>query len=661
MAVRMPRFSYTGLTYEKIREACFNFVQSPENGLTDKWTDFNESDPGVALIELLSAIGDELAFAQDMAALEAFLSTARQRRSVVNLVKLIGYRLDPVTTAEGIATFKYVPKNSMSGAATLPDYLEFPVVIPKYTRLATSGPEVVSYVTADSVTIPAGSQQADVRIRQGVLNEEEFPADGRPHQQYVLARTDVAANFGAVEVLVGQGDDLSQYVEWNEAANFLINSPDDNQKRFVVGSNERDQISLTFGDGRFGEIPPDGFTIVVRYLMSVGSNGNVGGGMVNVLLDHLRDVEGVQAPLQVLNSEPCYGGSDRETIEHAKRQAPQELAALHRMVTKYDASALVAGLAGIGKARVWGEQELPHPDIRHFNHMYVTFTAEGIEPEIARPDSWLPTTALKNLIIDFVEDKKIITTEVIFIEPIVAFIDVQLEVFISDTASPDSVKHAIFQKLEAFFDVDNQQFGQDLRYSQLVSALSDTPNVEYLRVKIKRNGAVEIPLAGREPYLESPPDTSQWNFDEHDIVIRRNEFCQLGAVVGPFAQGESNIVSYGRDEDPIKASFGYYPHYQWLNQPVTFNATRSSSPTAPIVQYKWRMGSTGVLLTQNAQGQYLLAAVQPTDGETFTTTESQIIWKYTVRPSSGYAIVVLEVTDAVGGIHAFALPYEIRS
>src|SRR5258708_35333815 len=59
-----------------------------------EWTDFtNESDFGNVLLELFAHIGDILSYYQDRVANESFLGTARTRRSVIEHLRLIGYKL----------------------------------------------------------------------------------------------------------------------------------------------------------------------------------------------------------------------------------------------------------------------------------------------------------------------------------------------------------------------------------------------------------------------------------------------------------------------------------------------------------------------------------------------------------------------------------------
>lgn len=58
------------------------------------WQDRVEADVGMMLLETLSALGDEFAYAQDRLARESTLATATQRRSLRHLARLVDYPLD---------------------------------------------------------------------------------------------------------------------------------------------------------------------------------------------------------------------------------------------------------------------------------------------------------------------------------------------------------------------------------------------------------------------------------------------------------------------------------------------------------------------------------------------------------------------------------------
>ena len=81
---------YIAKDYTSFRQALLDFIPTrlPE------WTERSEADVAIALLELLAATGDNLSYLQDRVANEAFLSSARQRRSVQGHLALLGYQLD---------------------------------------------------------------------------------------------------------------------------------------------------------------------------------------------------------------------------------------------------------------------------------------------------------------------------------------------------------------------------------------------------------------------------------------------------------------------------------------------------------------------------------------------------------------------------------------
>ena len=85
-----PVIDYTGRDYEGVLRALREQVprKLPE------WKDFaNEADFGNVMLELFAHVADILSYYQDRVANESFLSTAVTRRSVIEHLRLIGYRM----------------------------------------------------------------------------------------------------------------------------------------------------------------------------------------------------------------------------------------------------------------------------------------------------------------------------------------------------------------------------------------------------------------------------------------------------------------------------------------------------------------------------------------------------------------------------------------
>ena len=94
-----PVIDYVTKDYDGFKQAMLSRIPQ----LLPAWTDRGESDFGVVLLDLVAYVADILSYYQDRVANEAYLTTATQRRSVTELLRLIGYQVDP-----GLAASAYL-------------------------------------------------------------------------------------------------------------------------------------------------------------------------------------------------------------------------------------------------------------------------------------------------------------------------------------------------------------------------------------------------------------------------------------------------------------------------------------------------------------------------------------------------------------------------
>src|SRR5262245_35359834 len=109
-----PIRDYTNRDYASLLAAMLDLasVKLPE------WTDRSPNDLGRMLLEQFAYIGDVLLYYQDRIANEAFLSTAVERRSVIDLLRLIGYQLS--TPAPASAVLQVQVQNSAATSIVIP-------------------------------------------------------------------------------------------------------------------------------------------------------------------------------------------------------------------------------------------------------------------------------------------------------------------------------------------------------------------------------------------------------------------------------------------------------------------------------------------------------------------------------------------------------------
>jgi hypothetical protein len=84
-----PAISYLAKDYDSFRRLMLDRLSL----ITPGWTERVPADAGVALVELLAYVADELSYRQDAVATEAYLDTARRRISLRRHARLVDYRV----------------------------------------------------------------------------------------------------------------------------------------------------------------------------------------------------------------------------------------------------------------------------------------------------------------------------------------------------------------------------------------------------------------------------------------------------------------------------------------------------------------------------------------------------------------------------------------
>src|SRR5713226_5504843 len=86
---------YMARDYQSFRQALIDLIPAK----LPEWTDRSEANFGIALIELFAYMADILSHYPDRVANESFLGTARERRSIIDHMRLIGYEMAPAAAA----------------------------------------------------------------------------------------------------------------------------------------------------------------------------------------------------------------------------------------------------------------------------------------------------------------------------------------------------------------------------------------------------------------------------------------------------------------------------------------------------------------------------------------------------------------------------------
>lgn len=445
MQTRRGRLPYVNKDYESIREELISRIPQ----LTDRWTDFNASDLGVALLELFSGIADMLAYYIDAQAAECYLPTARQRQNIMNLCSLIGYRLHGPVAATTRLTF------------TLDEAGTEDILIPAETEVrAPDAVTPVPFATTADLTIVAGSTQGEVDAVQGESVSEVFIGTGEPVAKLTLARTDVA--HGSVKVRVSGS-------LWLEVGHFTDSGSEDTH--FRLETDALDRVSIIFGDGRWGSYPREGAPIEVSYLVTLGPDGNLAPRRVTEILSPIYGSDSVLVSLSVDNPIPATGGSEPESVEHAKVIAPAVLRSTWKAVTRDDYTALCLAFPGVAKARVMDVND--DPDLRIYT----------VRVCIAPDGGGLPSPLLKEHLAAYLDARRLVTIDAGIVDPVYVPVDVSALLYTYLKEDAEAVRRRAKEALEKRFAFEAQDFGSPVYLSDLVALLDGVEGVSHVTLR----------------------------------------------------------------------------------------------------------------------------------------------------------------------------------
>ena len=361
--------------------------------------------------------------------------------------KLISYRLDTPVAATTTLRFAL--------AAPLDEDLTIPAGTACRARLEDGD---VEFETALDAVIPRGRTEVDVDARQGRRKSESFTGNGEPGQRLVLAGKSIAQ--GSIRVRI-------QEREWTEVAHFQ--ESDAGSLHFQTETDALDETTIVFGDGVHGAVPPPGEPVEVEYLETLGAAGNLGPNLVTEVLDAVY-LDGAQVALSVTNPAPATNGADRETLEHARRQAPAELRSLWKAVTKEDYKALAEGFPGVAKAQI-----LDVNDCGNIRYYQVNL---AVAPDGGGP----PSALLKRDLAEFLESRKVITVEINLFDPVYRPVSVDADVFAHAGEDLDLVRSRVEDALAEHFAFERMDFGKAVRFSDLVALIDGVRGVSHVRM-----------------------------------------------------------------------------------------------------------------------------------------------------------------------------------
>lgn len=345
MAGANSEMQITELDFDTIKQNLKTYLKS-QNILND----YNYEGSALAtLIDLLSYNTQYNAYYLNMVANEMFLDTAIQRASVVSHAKLLNYipRSYTAPTAKANIVFNNVSESSLT--------------MPKFTNFLSEAIDGINYnfVTVDELTVNTANNTAtfsNISLKQGLPTRLTYIVNRTENPKLIFKIPETTVDTSTISVIVQRSSIDNTSDTYTLATNYL--TLDDTSKVFFLQESVDGKYEIQFGDGVLGKLLSNGNIVYISYIVT---RGTMSRGANNFTL--LESVGGYGNPT-ITPLQKASFGSNRESIDSIKFQAPKAYAAQNRAVTKNDYMTIIQQnkfSIPIDAVSVWGGEDNDPP------------------------------------------------------------------------------------------------------------------------------------------------------------------------------------------------------------------------------------------------------------------------------------------------------------
>lgn len=469
---------YTSKDYSGFLSSMLSFASQ----IMPDWNPTSEGDFGRVLVELFCYTADILSYYGDRISQEAYLPTAQQRLSLINIAQLLGYVPSNGVPASGSITFE----TSNPGVA---------VTIPAGTQVQTAFgitglDQPVVYETQDVITVPANGGTATVDVIQGETQTlvELGVSDGTAGQQFTIPQTGVIDGSASVFVQTAAGN-----IQWTQVQ-YLVDSQNTDQT-FVIQTDALGNTNVIFGDNINGEIPGIGLAVFATYRVGVGAKGNVGAGLVGTIVDN---IEGVFIPTEADGitylSTAMLGGTDPETNDQIRANAPAAFRTQFRAVSPADYGDLALAVPGVIAANAVA------------NH------STSVSVYILGPGATTPDDGLIQAVLTYFRDRMLAGVSLSVLPPNLIKVDVgssgtPVQLAVKERFAQTNVVPNVRKALNSLMSPPNVGFAQLLNVSDIYNAIMSVDGVAW----------AVVPLFTREDVVKA--DTVAIQFRASEVPV----------------------------------------------------------------------------------------------------------------------------------------------
>ena len=438
------KFVVSDLDFDAIKSNLKAFLQDqPE------FSDYNFEGSGFAvLIDTLAYNTHYLGFNANMVANEMYLDSADIRKNVVSLAKMLGYV--PSSCRSPIANVDITLNNATGSSVTMDKGTTFTSTIDNLTY---------QFVTNQETTItPADGvyKFSNVNLYEGTLVSFRYTVDSTDVDQRFIIPS-VNADTSTLKVIVQNSATDSTQNVYTLAAG--LKSLDNTSKAYFLQETDTGKFEIYFGDDILGKKLSDGNIVILEYIVTNKDEAN-GASAFNV-----SSSVGGFSDVSIVTNSNAQGGSDPETKESIRFNAPLQYTSQDRAVTTTDYETLVRSIyPNATSISAWGGEDDETP-------------VYGVVKIAVKGQSGVPlTNATKLDIVTKLKPYNVASVRPEIIDPITTSIVLVVNAKFdkkSTAKTSDTLRSEIISAINDYNDNTLKAFDGVFRHSKLTGIIDD--------------------------------------------------------------------------------------------------------------------------------------------------------------------------------------------
>ena len=441
MASSNNSLSYTNRDIVSIRKELINTIPK----LTDKWTDFNESDLGITLIELMAGVQDMQNFYLDTQAFETYLDTAVQDKNVRALLRSMNYRIPLAKSSECKVRIVFVNNDNRE------------ITVPKYTSFTSSiNSSVVNFVAKETITKSGSFDYIDIPVMEGIARTVSWSKDDLKSNKNVDGDVSRRIYLGYKNVSDGSVEIVQHGNIWKECDDALLKYEGGRWYSIHVDSDGQVYVLMSVN---FLQLVEEGESLDINFVTTNGINGIIDMDTIDTINMNLQDVQ------RIYNTTKSYDASDSPSsadLQNMKVLARRNAVTMGRYITLEDFETAVYEQSYVFQAVVKDWKYSDYVNEPYVVKVWAVNTLGDSLGELTREK--LKKELMSKAIAD-------VTVQVLEVESVDFNINVDVVLSVDNETAKERLRTEIISFLNTTYRAENMSFGENISYSLMTSRI----------------------------------------------------------------------------------------------------------------------------------------------------------------------------------------------